>query len=179
MPEPPPDDGEALHRTAARLRQALAACGLPLSAEDQQVITAEGRAILASLTPAAPPPEPQPRMAFTFDDLPRIDGAGIQSLLRDLPFDILALALARATPRVERHFRRSMTQRRARILRDEATRLAEAATAEAIAAARERVVRAAIDLANVGQIVISVGCEVDDDHADAITDTQAAPPTRP
>ena len=58
-------------------------------------------------------------LMFTFEDLHRVDGAGIQALLRAVEKDRLALALKGASEGLRELFLRNMTERAAKLLRDD------------------------------------------------------------
>ena len=57
-------------------------------------------------------------LMFTFEDLHRVDGPGIQALLRGLEKDRLALALKGASEGLRELFFKNLTERAAKLLRD-------------------------------------------------------------
>jgi flagellar motor switch protein FliG len=58
-------------------------------------------------------------LTFTFEDLRRIDEAGIQTLIREIPNGMLPLALKGAAPEMVDLFLRNMAERGARMIREE------------------------------------------------------------
>lgn len=59
------------------------------------------------------------RLMFTFDDLAKLDSAGIQTLLRDAPRDKLAVALKGASATIRDVFMGNMSGRAAKMLADD------------------------------------------------------------
>ncbi|MBY0331487.1 MAG: flagellar motor switch protein FliG [Acetobacteraceae bacterium] len=97
-------------------------------------------------------------LMFTFEDLNRLNGAGIQALLRAVEKDKLALALKGASEGMREMVFRNMTERAARLLKDDiqglgAVRLRDVDEAQAV------VVAAAKDLAAQGSIELGDGKE--------------------
>lgn len=95
-------------------------------------------------------------LMFTFEDLNRLNGTGIQALLRAVEKDKLALALKGASEQMRELVMRNMTERAARLLKDDiqglgAVRLRDVDDAQAL------VVAAAKDLAAQGQIELGDG----------------------
>ncbi|MBL6458489.1 flagellar motor switch protein FliG [Belnapia sp. T6] len=58
-------------------------------------------------------------LMFTFEDLQRVDGAGLQALLRAVEKDRLALALKGASETLRDLFMKNLTERAAKLLRDD------------------------------------------------------------
>ncbi|MBK1662717.1 flagellar motor switch protein FliG [Paracraurococcus ruber] len=58
-------------------------------------------------------------LMFTFEDLQRVDGAGLQALLRSVEKDKLALALKGASEPLREMFFKNLTERAAKLLRDD------------------------------------------------------------
>ena len=95
-------------------------------------------------------------LMFTFEDLQRVDGAGLQALLRAVEKDKLALALKGASETLRELFMRNLTERAAKLLRDDIAglgpvRLRDVDEAQAI------IVSVAKDMAAQGSITLQDG----------------------
>ncbi|GLK56069.1 flagellar motor switch protein FliG [Methylopila capsulata] len=101
------------------------------------------------------------QLMFTFDDLAKLNAAGVQTLLRDAPRDKLAVALKGASQAMRDFFMGNMSSRAAKMMSDDMealgpVRLKDVDEAQAI------LVGVAKDLAASGEIVISKNKEEDD-----------------
>jgi len=101
------------------------------------------------------------QLMFTFDDLVRIDNAGIQKLLRQVEKEQLATALKGAAEEVRELFFANMSERAGKMMREDmeamgAVRLRDVDEAQAA------VVSVAKALADAGEIVISGSSEDDE-----------------
>lgn len=97
-------------------------------------------------------------LMFTFEDLQRVDGAGLQTLLRAVEKDKLALALKGASEALRDLFFKNLTERAAKLLKDDIAglgpvRLRDVDDAQAI------IVTLAKDMAAQGQIQLADGRE--------------------
>ena len=97
-------------------------------------------------------------LMFTFEDLARLDNAGVQTLLRQVEKDQLALALKGAADEVKDLFFSNMSERAGKMMKEDmeamgAVRLREVDEAQAV------IVQSAKALADAGEIVISTGAE--------------------
>ena len=97
-------------------------------------------------------------LMFTFDDLARVDGAGIQTLLRQVEKDSLGLALKGASDEVQELFFANMSERAGKMMKEDmeamgAVRLKEVDEAQAA------IVAIAKALSDSGEIVIAGGDE--------------------
>jgi flagellar motor switch protein FliG len=95
-------------------------------------------------------------LMFTFEDLIRLDTAGVQTLLRSVEKDKLALALKGASESISEMFFNNMSERAGKMMREDMdalgpVRLKDVDDAQAI------IVVAAKELADRGEIVISEG----------------------
>ena len=97
-------------------------------------------------------------LMFTFEDLNRLDSAGLQVLLRSVEKERLALALKGAPEELREMFFRNMTERAAKLLRDDIAGLGPVRLKD-VDEAQAAVVAAAKDLAAQGQIQLSEGKE--------------------
>jgi flagellar motor switch protein FliG len=95
-------------------------------------------------------------LMFTFDDLQRLDGAGIQVLLRAVPKDKLVLALKGASETLRDLFFRNLSERASKLLRDDLAGLGPVKLRE-VDDAQALIVSQAKDLAAQGQIQLSEG----------------------
>jgi flagellar motor switch protein FliG len=95
-------------------------------------------------------------LMFTFDDLRRLDPQGLQVLLRAVERDRLTLALKGAAEEMRELFFRNMTERAAKLLRDDIAALGPVRLKD-VDEAQAAVVAAAKDLASQGQIQLSEG----------------------
>ncbi len=100
-------------------------------------------------------------LMFTFEDLVRLDAQGVQTLLRHVERDKLALALKGASDPIKEMFFKNMSERAGKMLREDMeamgpVRLREVDESQAL------IVTLAKELANSGQIVISEGREEDE-----------------
>ncbi len=100
-------------------------------------------------------------LMFTFDDLNRLDGAGIQVLLRQVEKDQLSLALKGSSDEVRDLFFSNMSERAGKMMKEDmeamgAVRLADVDEAQAA------IVNVAKNLADSGEIVISTGAGEDE-----------------
>ena len=97
-------------------------------------------------------------LMFTFDDLARLDGGGIQTLLRGVEKDQLGLALKGASEEVRELFFANMSERAGKMMKEDmeamgAVRLKDVDDAQAT------IVASAKALADAGEIVIAGGDE--------------------
>jgi flagellar motor switch protein FliG len=97
-------------------------------------------------------------LMFTFEDLQRVDGAGLQTLLRAVEKDKLALALKGASEALRDLFFKNLTERAAKLLKEDIAglgpvRLRDVDEAQAI------IVTLAKDMAAQGQIQLADGRE--------------------
>jgi flagellar motor switch protein FliG len=97
-------------------------------------------------------------LMFTFDDLQRLDAAGIQVLLRAVPKDKLVLALKGASEGMREMFFRNLSERAAKLLRDDLSGLGPVRLRE-VDDAQATIVGQAKDLAAQGQIQLADGRE--------------------
>jgi flagellar motor switch protein FliG len=101
------------------------------------------------------------QLMFTFDDLNRLDPAGVQVLLRQVEKDQLGIALKGSSDEVKDLFFSNMSERAGKMMREDmeamgAVRLSDVDEAQAA------VVATAKTLADAGEIVISGGSEEDE-----------------
>lgn len=100
-------------------------------------------------------------LMFTFDDLIRVDQAGIQMLLRQVEKDTLAIALKGAAEEVRDLFFSNMSERAGKMLREDMDAMG-AVRLKDVDEAQAAVVQTAKALADAGEIVISSGSEEDE-----------------
>jgi flagellar motor switch protein FliG len=90
---------------------------------------------------------------FVFDDLLSIDDRGVQSLLREVQSDQLAIALRGAEPEVQDKVFRNMSKRAGEILKDDMEARGPVKVSE-VEAAQKEIIAAALRLAEEGTIAI-------------------------
>lgn len=101
------------------------------------------------------------QLMFTFEDLIRLDAGGVQTLLRNVEKDKLALALKGASDQVKELFFNNMSERAGKMLREDMEALGPVRLRD-VDQAQNEIVSLAKELANTGQIVISEGREDDE-----------------
>lgn len=101
------------------------------------------------------------QLMFTFEDLVRIDMAGIQTLLRNIEKDKLAMALKGASEPVKELFFKNMSERAGKMMREDMEALGPVRLRE-VDQAQNLIVATAKELAASGQIAISEGREDDE-----------------
>jgi flagellar motor switch protein FliG len=101
------------------------------------------------------------QLMFTFEDLVRIDAQGIQTLLRHIEKDRLALALKGASDPVKELFFRNMSERAGKMMREDMEAMGPVRLKE-VDEAQAEIVAAAKQLADSGEIVISGTGEEDE-----------------
>lgn len=97
-------------------------------------------------------------LMFTFDDLARLSGSAVQTLLRAVEKDKLPLALKGASEAVRDLFFKNMSDRAAKMLRDDIEQLGPVKLRD-VDDAQGAIVLLAKDLAAQGQIEISEGAD--------------------
>lgn len=95
-------------------------------------------------------------LMFTFDDLKRLDGPGVQVLLRGVEKDKLALALKGAGQELRDMFLNNMTERAAKLLRDDIAAMGPVRLKD-VDEAQGIIVLAAKEMAAQGQIQLAEG----------------------
>ena len=100
-------------------------------------------------------------LMFTFDDLIRVDGAGIQVLLRSVPKEKLPVALKGANQNIKDLFFKNLSERAGKMLREDMEALGPVRLRD-VDQAQAAIVVMAKELAASGQIVISEGREEDE-----------------
>jgi flagellar motor switch protein FliG len=101
-------------------------------------------------------------LMFVFEDLSKLDPGGVQTLLRTVEKDQLALALKGASDSLRDMFFTNMSERAAKIMREDMETMGPVRLRE-VEQAQMTMVQSAKDLANKGEIVL-VGAGGDDDE---------------
>ena len=101
-------------------------------------------------------------LMFVFEDLSKLDPGGVQTLLRSVEKDQLALALKGASDSLRDMFFSNMSERAAKIMREDMETMGPVRLRE-VEQAQMTMVQSAKDLANKGEIVL-VGAGGDDDE---------------
>ena len=101
------------------------------------------------------------QLMFTFDDLIRVDPAGIQVLLRQVEKDQLATALKGASDDVKELFFKNMSERAGKMMREDMEAMG-AVRLKDVDEAQAAVVSVAKTLADAGEIIISTGTDEDE-----------------
>ncbi len=101
------------------------------------------------------------QLMFTFEDLVRIDSAGIQLLLRNIEKDKLGMALKGASDAIKDLFFKNMSERAGKMLREDMDAMGPVRLRD-VDQAQSLIVAMAKELASSGQIVISEGREEDE-----------------
>ena len=101
-------------------------------------------------------------LMFVFEDLNKLDPGGVQTLLRTVEKDQLALALKGASDVLRTLFFTNMSERAAKIMREDMETMGPVRLRE-VEQAQMAMVQAAKDLANKGEIVL-IGAGGDDDE---------------
>ena len=99
---------------------------------------------------------------FTFEDLIRLDGAGVQMLIRESEPNILTVALKGSSDQIKELFFTNMSTRAAKILKEDIAAMGPARIKD-VDVAQQEMVALAKRLADSGDIYIS-----DDDEGDAL-----------
>ena len=97
-------------------------------------------------------------LMFTFDDLVRLDGMGVQVLLRNVPKEQLLLALKGASENLRDLFLKNMSERAGKMFKEDLANLGPVRLRE-VDEAQAAVVVMAKDLAAQGQITLQEGRE--------------------
>lgn len=97
-------------------------------------------------------------LMFTFDDLGRLDGAGVQVLMRAVPKEQLTLALKGASETLRDLFIKNMSERAAKMLKEDLANLGPVKLRD-VDEAQAAIVLLAKDLAAQGQIQMQDGRE--------------------
>ena len=101
-------------------------------------------------------------LMFVFEDLSKLDPGGVQTLLRTVEKDQLALALKGASDSLRDMFFSNMSERAAKIMREDMETMGPVRLRE-VEQAQMTMVQSAKDLANKGEIVL-IGAGGDDDE---------------
>lgn len=100
-------------------------------------------------------------LMFTFEDLAKLDPAGLQTLMRQVDKDVLARALKGASQPMREFFFGAMSQRAAKNMQDDMEGLGPLRLKE-VDEAQTRLVQMTKDLADKGEIVLSKGNSEDE-----------------
>lgn len=93
-------------------------------------------------------------LMFTFDDILKTDDKGIQTILRDMTDkDVLAMALKGAKPELRDKFLKNMSERAAKIMREDMEAMGPVKVKD-VDEAQQKIVQVAKNLADKGEIII-------------------------
>jgi flagellar motor switch protein FliG len=95
-------------------------------------------------------------LMFVFEDLAKLDSGGIQTLLRNTDKSKLGLALKGANDEMRNLFMSNMSERAAKILREEMTTMGPVKLKD-VEAAQQEMVTVAKALADRGEIMLAEG----------------------
>ncbi|ARN85266.1 flagellar motor switch protein FliG [Candidatus Nucleicultrix amoebiphila] len=101
-------------------------------------------------------------LMFTFDDLIKLDAAGIQTLIRVIDKSKLALALKGTTDTVKELFFKNMSERAGKLLKEDMESLGMVRL-KAVDEAQQEIINQTKELAAKGEITISSGTEEADE----------------
>lgn len=93
-------------------------------------------------------------LMFTFEDLKKVDPAGIQTLLRNVPKDKLSIAMKGASEAIKDLFFKGMSERASKLLREDMQALGPVRLKD-VDEAQMTIVQSAKELAAKGEIVIA------------------------
>lgn len=99
-------------------------------------------------------------LMFTFEDLKKVDPSGMQTLLRNVPKEKLGIAMKGASEVIKELFFKSMSERAAKLLREDMEALGPVRLKD-VDEAQMAIVQVAKDLSAKGEIVIA-GDSADD-----------------
>jgi flagellar motor switch protein FliG len=97
-------------------------------------------------------------LMFTFDDIMKTDDKGIQTILRDADKDAIALALKGAKPEMREKFFKNMSERAAKIMKEDMEAMGPVKVKD-VDEAQMKIVNIAKALADKGEIIIVSGVE--------------------
>jgi len=100
-------------------------------------------------------------LMFTFEDLTRIDAAGIQIVLRNVDKDKLAIALKGSTETIKDLFLKNMSARAGKMIKEDMDAMGPVRLRE-VEEAQQVIVSTAKDLAASGEIVVNTGSDQDE-----------------
>jgi flagellar motor switch protein FliG len=120
--------------------------------------TAEAKFMAKLEERSAPDAERVRALMFTFEDLQKINAAGIQVLLRTVDKSKLGLALKGASDTIKELFFGNMSERAAKILKEEMESMGPVRIKD-VDEAQMHIVGAAKDLSSKGEIIIASGSE--------------------
>lgn len=101
-------------------------------------------------------------LMFTFDDIMKTDDKGFQTIMRDADKDALTLALKGAKPELKDKFLKNMSERAAKILKEDMEAMGPVKVKD-VDEAQLKIVAIAKKLADKGEIVIMSGAEGQDE----------------
>jgi flagellar motor switch protein FliG len=101
-------------------------------------------------------------LMFTFEDIMKTDDKGIQTILRDVDKDGLGIALKGAKPEMREKFLKNMSERAAKILREDMDAMGPVKVKD-VDEAQLKIVFVAKALADRGEIVIISGADGQDE----------------
>jgi flagellar motor switch protein FliG len=118
--------------------------------------------IMGQLEQAAPDSAEKIRsLMFTFEDLGKLDGTSIQTIVRAVDKDKLPLALKGATDTVKDLFFSNMSERAAKIMKEDMASMGPVRLKE-VEEAQQYIVNVAKDLESRGEIILSKGNSAED-----------------
>ncbi|MGB0670953.1 MAG: flagellar motor switch protein FliG [Rhodospirillales bacterium] len=101
------------------------------------------------------------QLMFTFDDLAKLDPGGVQTLLRGVEKDQLAMALKGASDDVKELFFSNMSERAGKMMREDMEAMG-AVRLKDVDEAQSAIVNVAKAMADAGEIVLASGSEEDE-----------------
>ena len=93
---------------------------------------------------------------FTFDDLIKLDSAGVQTLMRTVEKDKMTLALKGGSDEIKELFFSNMSERASKLMKEDMTAMGPVRLSE-VEAAQIDMIQATKDLVDRGEIVLSDG----------------------
>jgi flagellar motor switch protein FliG len=119
--------------------------------------------IMESLERAAPDSAEKIRnLMFTFEDLSRLDGTSVQTIIRAVDKDKLPIALKGATDTLKDLFFSNMSERAAKIMKEDMGAMGPVRLKE-VEEAQQYIVNVAKDLESRGEIILAKSGNSDDE----------------
>ena len=101
-------------------------------------------------------------LMFTFEDLQNLDASGVQTLLREVEKDKLAMAMKGASEPIRELFFANMSERAGKILREDMEAMGPVRLRD-VDEAQVEIVNVAKELADKGELMIADGAEEEDE----------------